>query len=92
MDYQTDYQNGTDGRPTATHRERGPNHSASAIPSGTLDRMSIASHSDESSGLTVLPPEEALERALPAPAAAELEIEGLTDEEWTAFQEALSSR
>ena len=54
--------------------------------------MSIASHSDGSSGLTVLPPEEALERALPAPTAEELAIEGLTDEEWTAFQEALTSR
>lgn len=54
--------------------------------------MSIASHPDEPSGLTVLPPEEALRRALPAPTAEELEIEGLTDEEWTAFQEALASR
>jgi len=54
--------------------------------------MSIVSHSDEPSGLTVLPPEEALKRALPAPTAEELEIEGLTDEEWTAFQEALASR
>ena len=60
--------------------------------SGTLDVMSIASHPGEPSGLTVLPPEEALQRALPAPTAEELEIEGLTDEEWTAFQEALASR
>jgi len=54
--------------------------------------VSIASQPDEPSGLTVLPPEEALRRALPAPTAEELEIEGLTDEEWTAFELALASR
>ncbi|MGB3411207.1 MAG: hypothetical protein WBA45_08405 [Microthrixaceae bacterium] len=54
--------------------------------------MSIASPSNEPSALTVLPPEEALQRALPAPTAEELEIEGLTDEEWTAFEQALASR
>lgn len=54
--------------------------------------MSITSQPDEPSGLTVLPPEEALRRALPAPTAEELEIEGLTDEEWTAFEQALASR
>lgn len=60
--------------------------------SGTLTRRSVASQPDEPSGLTVLPPEEALRRALPAPTAEELEIEGLTDEEWTAFEQALASR
>ena len=34
--------------------------------------------------------EEALERARPLPAAKELEIEGLTEDEWAAFQEALA--
>ncbi len=60
--------------------------------SGTLVRVSIASQPDEPSGLTVLPPEEALRSALPAPTAEELEIEGLTDEEWASFEQALASR
>ena len=54
--------------------------------------MSIASHPEEPVGLTVLPPDDALDRALPAPNARDLEIEGLTDQEWTAFQQALSDR
>jgi len=36
------------------------------------------------------PADEALERARPLPSAEKLEIEGLTDEEWAAFQEALA--
>lgn len=36
------------------------------------------------------PAEEALDRARPLPSPDELEIEGLTDEEWVAFQEALA--
>ncbi len=58
----------------------------------TLVSMSIASHPDEPAGLTVLPPDEALERALPVPSAEDLEIEGLTDQEWTAFERALFDR
>ncbi|HKY14394.1 MAG TPA: hypothetical protein VJM33_05680 [Microthrixaceae bacterium] len=54
--------------------------------------MSMASHSDGTDGLTVLSPDEALRRARPAPTAEELEIEGLTDEEWQAFQQALAER
>lgn len=54
--------------------------------------MSIASHPDDPAGLTVLPPDEAVEQALPVPRAEDLEIEGLTDQEWTAFEQALSER
>lgn len=36
------------------------------------------------------PPKEALRRARPLPSPDELEIEGLTDEEWEAFQKVLS--
>jgi hypothetical protein len=36
------------------------------------------------------PPDEALKRARPLPAPQDLVIEGLTDDEWAAFQEALA--
>jgi hypothetical protein len=36
------------------------------------------------------PPDEALKRARPLPPRAERAIEGLTDEEWEAFQKALA--
>ena len=54
--------------------------------------MSIASHPEEPVRLTVLSPDDALDRALPAPSAQDLKIEGLTDQEWTAFEQALSDR
>lgn len=54
--------------------------------------MSIVPHPDEPAGLTVVPPDEALARALAAPSAEDLEIDGLTDQEWTAFERALSER
>jgi len=40
----------------------------------------------------VLPPKEALLRARPLPSDADMVIDGLTDDEWAAFQEALSER
>lgn len=40
--------------------------------------------------VTVYPPDEALRRARPLPPREELVVEGLTDAEWTAFQEALA--
>ena len=58
----------------------------------TLGVVSIASNSNEPVGLTVLPSDEALLRTLPVPTAEELEIEGLTDEEWDAFEQALAAR
>lgn len=59
---------------------------------GTLVSMSIAPHADEPAGPTVLPPEEALARALPVPSAQDLKIDGLTDQEWANFERALSER
>lgn len=38
----------------------------------------------------VYSPDEALERARPLPARDHLVVEDVTDEEWTAFQEALA--
>lgn len=43
-------------------------------------------------GLTVLPPEEALRRARPLPSDSEMAIEGLTEDEWKAFEQALAER
>jgi hypothetical protein len=54
--------------------------------------VSIISSSDEPVGLTVLVPDEALERARPAPKDQDLIIEGLTDAEWKAFTQALAER
>ena len=59
-----------------------------ALPVG----MSIASHPDEPAELTLPPPDEALAQAHPAPSAEDLEIDGLTDQEWADFERALSER
>lgn len=59
---------------------------------GTVVVVSIAFHPDEPVSLTVLPPDEALLCVLPTPTAEDLAIEGLTDEEWDAFEHALSTR
>lgn len=54
--------------------------------------MSVPDSGQEPSGLTVLPPEEALRRARPVPSAADLEIDGLTESELQAFENALAER
>ena len=46
----------------------------------------------EPAGLTVLPPDEALKRALPLPSDEDMRIEGLTEAEWAAFERALADR
>ncbi|HUR17899.1 MAG TPA: hypothetical protein VMZ51_03050 [Acidimicrobiales bacterium] len=40
--------------------------------------------------LRFYPADEALKRARPLPSPDDLKIEGLTEEEWAAFQEALA--
>lgn len=40
--------------------------------------------------VTVYPPEEALRRARPLPPREQLVVEGVSEDEWTAFQEALA--
>ena len=54
--------------------------------------MSVVPNPQEPVGLTVLPPDEAVKHARPVPSDAELAIEGLTDEEWKAFEKALTER
>lgn len=54
--------------------------------------MSVVPASDAACPLTVVLPDEAVERSLPIPGVDELGIEGLTDEEWEAFERALADR
>jgi hypothetical protein len=42
--------------------------------------------------LTLLPAREALKHARPMPSADDMVIEGLTDDEWKAFEAALKDR
>jgi hypothetical protein len=58
----------------------------------TLISMSVVPNPEDLGGLTVLDPEEALLRARPLPSDAEMAIEGLTDDEWKAFEKALAER
>jgi hypothetical protein len=54
--------------------------------------VSIDPRPDDLTGLTVLSPEDALKRARPLPSDEEMAIEGLTDDEWKAFEKALAER
>ncbi len=54
--------------------------------------MSVLEHPDDVGRLTVLPPEEALRSARPAPSDEDMAIDGLTDDEWNAFEKALTER
>jgi hypothetical protein len=52
--------------------------------------MSSAEQHPEEPGLRLYPPAEALRRARPLPPREELVIEGVSDEEWEAFHQALA--
>ncbi len=54
--------------------------------------MSDDCHPDEPNRSTVLPPRAALRRARPMPSDEDMAIEGLSDEEWKAFEDALAER
>ncbi len=62
----------------------------------TMADMSVVPHPpeppDEPEHLTILPAGEAIRQARPLPSDDDMAIEGLTDEEWTAFAEALAER
>jgi hypothetical protein len=47
---------------------------------------------DDHTRLTVVSPREALRQARPLPADEDLVIDGLTSEEWKAFEQALAER
>jgi hypothetical protein len=53
--------------------------------------VSTAEHQDPS-GLEVLPPDEALRRAKPLPPPECMVLEDVSDDDWTAFQEALAEQ
>lgn len=54
--------------------------------------MAVAESPDETSNPAVVTPKEALRRARPLPTDDDMAVEGLTDEEWDAFEDALSGR
>lgn len=58
----------------------------------TLTSVSVVPNPEEPTGLTVLPPEEALRRAKPLPTDDEMSIEGLADDEWNTFEKALTDQ
>ena len=61
-------------------------------PARTLACMAVVPNPDQPEVLTVVPPDEALRLARPLPGADEMAIDGLTDDEWEAFQQALADR
>jgi hypothetical protein len=54
--------------------------------------VSVADRAGESNPLTVVTPTEALGRSVPLPTDADMAVEGLTDDEWNAFERALADR
>lgn len=71
-----------------THRDRGAPETEVAYPSS----VSVAENPRESSRLTVATPKDALQRAQPLPGDDDMAVEGLTDDEWAAFEQALADR
>lgn len=54
--------------------------------------MSIAESPQDPNQLLVVTPQDALQRARPLPSDHDMAIEGLTTEEWNAFEHALADR
>lgn len=54
--------------------------------------MSTFSEPEKPTKLVVVPPREALRQARPLPSNDDMAIEGLTDDEWLAFDKALTER
>jgi hypothetical protein len=54
--------------------------------------VAVAEHPQEPAHLTVVAPKEALRRAQPLPSDEDMALEGLTDDEWDAFEQALADR
>jgi hypothetical protein len=52
--------------------------------------MAVAEDPPEPSHLTVVAPKDALQRARPLPSHEDMAVEGLTDEEWDAFEQAIA--
>jgi hypothetical protein len=54
--------------------------------------VAVVEHPEDVPHLIVAPPHEALQLAQPLPSDDEMAIEGLTDDEWKAFERALAER
>ncbi len=54
--------------------------------------VAVAENPQEPSHLTGVAPKEALQRAQPLPSHEDMAIEGLTDDEWDGFEQALADR
>ena len=54
--------------------------------------VAVAENPQEPGPLTVVAPKEALRRAQPLPSDEDMAIEGLTDDEWDGFEQALADR
>jgi hypothetical protein len=54
--------------------------------------VSVAENPQGSNRLTAVSPKEALRRARPLPSDNDMAVEGLTDKEWDAFEQALADR
>ena len=82
----------------APRREQAPERRSSRAPSRTVaggsytGEITVVPHPDEPVLLTLLPPAEALKAARPVPNLEDLAIEGLTEAEWKAFEQALAER
>ena len=89
----------TTARPRRHRRHGRPPQAARACRPGRIVAggsqtgvMTVVPSPEERYPLMVLPPFAALKAARPAPSGAELAIEGLTDEEWDAFLQAITER
>lgn len=82
--------------PNHTDRDDEPDEVAGCrsrcAKTGILGPMTNAAHENETDGLTFVDAADALRLARPLPSADELAIEGLTDDEWDAFMQALADR
>ena len=82
---------GTVGTDSANSRTRRTALSVTS-PARTLACMAVVPNPDQPEVLTVVPPDEALRLARPLLSEDEMAIEGLTDDEWEAFEQALADR
>ena len=83
----------TDSTPAPTSPPARPDPAGRTVTAGFYTAlMSVVPHPDEPVSLTLLLPAEALKAARPVPNLEDLAIEGLTEAEWKAFEQALAER
>jgi hypothetical protein len=62
------------------------------MPGAYPRRVSVAEGAGERNHLTLVTPTVAVERAMPLPTDADMAVEGLSEDEWNAFERALADR